>query len=123
MTPAEVKVIVRSAELTENEVFSVSEIVALSNAAFIKNSTGMDAYGATPEHIRIMRSVMGESRGVKAAGGISNALDAMRLFYAGAFEKSLHDPDLFRLGTSKPLEILSTFKELKGSTSQYKKHT
>jgi len=74
-----VKVIVRSSELTEEEVWRVSEVVAESRAHFIKNSTGMDAYGAMPEHIRIMRQVMGPRRGVKAAGGISDALSFLRL--------------------------------------------
>ncbi|MCD4664719.1 MAG: deoxyribose-phosphate aldolase, partial [Bacteroidales bacterium] len=59
-----VKVIIRSSELTEMELYKVSEIVASSKAHFIKNSTGMDAYGATPEHIRIMREVVGNEMGV-----------------------------------------------------------
>ncbi len=58
-----VKVIVRSAELTEEELYKVSEVVAESKAHFIKNSTGMDAYGAMPEHIRIMREVVGSTKG------------------------------------------------------------
>ena len=103
-----VKVIIRSSELTEMELYKVSEIVASSKAHFIKNSTGMDAYGATPEHIRIMREVVGNEMGVKAAGGISDAMTAMRLIYAGAMDESLQTPELFRLGTSKPLNIISS---------------
>ena len=114
-----VKVIVRSAELTEKELYKVSEIVASSKADFIKNSTGMDAYGATPEHIRIMREVVGNEMGVKAAGGISDAMTAMRLFYAGALDEKLQTPDLFRLGTSKPLNILSSFGWLIHSTEDW----
>lgn len=114
-----VKVIVRSAELTEIELYKVSEIVASSNAFFIKNSTGMDAYGAMPEHIRIMREVVGHDMGVKAAGGISDAMTSMRLFYAGAPEKSLQTPELFRLGTSKPLNILSSMGWLLHSTEDW----
>ncbi|MCD4790540.1 MAG: deoxyribose-phosphate aldolase [Bacteroidales bacterium] len=114
-----VKVIVRSAELTEKELYEVSEIVASSNAFFIKNSTGMDAYGAMPEHIRIMREVVGADMGVKAAGGISDAMTSMRLFYAGALEKSLQTPELFRLGTSKPLNILSSMGWLLHSTEDW----
>ena len=114
-----VKVIVRSAELTEKELYKVSEIVASSNAFFIKNSTGMDAYGAMPEHIRIMREVVGPDMGVKAAGGISDAMTSMRLFYAGAPEKSLQTPELFRLGTSKPLNILSSMGWLLHSTEDW----
>ncbi len=55
----------------------------------------MDAYGATPEHIRIMREVVGPEMGVKAAGGISDAMTAMRLIYAGAAEKILTNSKSF----------------------------
>ena len=72
-----VKVIVRTSELTEKEIWKVSEIVAESKAQFIKTSTGMDAYGALPEHVWIMRHVIGNEKGVKAAGGISDASTAM----------------------------------------------
>ena len=101
-----VKVIVRSSELSEEEVWRVSEVVAESKAQFIKNSTGMDAYGAMPEHMRIMRRVMGPGRGVKAAGGISDALSFLRLAYAGAPEPDTQDPMLWRAGTSAPLAIV-----------------
>ncbi len=114
-----VKVIVRSSELTLKELYKVSEIVASSKAHFIKNSTGMDAYGATPEHIHIMREVVGNHFGVKAAGGISDAMTAMRLFYAGALDNSLQDPELFRIGTSAPLNILSTMVWLLHNTDDW----
>ena len=114
-----VKVIIRSAELTEEELYKVSEVVADSNAHFIKNSTGMDAYGAMPEHIRIMREVVGTTKGVKAAGGISDAMTAMRLIYAGAPEESLQTPELFRLGTSKPLTIITSMGWLRHNTDDW----
>lgn len=114
-----VKVIIRSSELTEKELYKVSEIVASSKAHFIKNSTGMDAYGATPEHIHIMRKVVGNSMGVKAAGGISDAMFSMRLFYAGAPDESLQTPDLFRLGTSQPLNIMSSMSWLAHNTDDW----
>ncbi|MCD4793758.1 MAG: deoxyribose-phosphate aldolase [Bacteroidales bacterium] len=115
------KVIIRSSELSEEELFKISELVAESKAHFIKNSTGMDAYGALPEHIRIMREVVGNNFGVKAAGGISDAMTAMRLFYAGAKDKSLHNPDLFRIGTSKPLGIVSSMGWLLQNTEEWVK--
>lgn len=114
-----VKVIVRSAELTEEELYKVSEVVAESKAHFIKNSTGMDAYGATPEHIRIMREVVGNTKGVKAAGGISDAMTCMRLMYAGAADESLQTPELFRLGTSKPLQIITSMGWLLHNTDDW----
>jgi deoxyribose-phosphate aldolase len=103
-----VKVIVRSSELTEEELIAVTEIVGESKAQFIKNSTGMDAYGAMPEHMRVMREVIGNSKGVKAAGGISDAMTSMRLIYAGAPDESTQKPNRFRIGTSGPLNIVSS---------------
>ncbi|MCD4729403.1 MAG: deoxyribose-phosphate aldolase [Bacteroidales bacterium] len=114
-----VKVIVRSAELTEKELYKVSEVVADSKAHFIKNSTGMDAYGAMLEHLRIMREVVGNTKGVKAAGGISDAMTSMRLIYAGASEESLQTPELFRLGTSKPLQIITSMGWLLHNTDDW----
>ena len=116
-----IKVIIRSSELSEEEIYKISEVVAESKAHFIKNSTGMDAYGATPEHIRIMREVVGNNFGVKAAGGISDAMTTMRLFYAGAKDKSMHNPDLFRIGTSKPLGIVSSMGWLLINTKEWVK--
>lgn len=105
----QVKVIIRSSELTVKELYKACEIFSESKASFIKNSTGMDSYGALPEHIRIMREVVGNNRGVKAAGGISDAMNAMRLIYAGAKDEKLQNPNLFRIGTSSPLNIISSF--------------
>ncbi len=114
-----VKVIVRSSELTEEELYKVSEIVAESKANFIKNSTGMDAYGAMPEHMRIMREVAGNEKGVKAAGGISDAMTVMRLMYAGAKEEFLQKPELFRIGTSAPLNIVSSMGWLQHNSEDW----
>jgi len=114
-----VKVIIRSAELTEDELYKVSEIVAESKAHFIKNSTGMDGYGAMPEHLRIMREVVGPTKGVKAAGGISDAMTSIRLIYAGAYDESLQSPELFRLGTSKPLTIITSMGWLQHNTDDW----
>lgn len=114
-----IKVIVRSAELTEKELYKISEVVAESKAQFIKNSTGMDAYGAMPEHIRIMREVIGNEKGVKAAGGISDAMTVLRLMYAGAREEFLQKPELFRIGTSGPLAIVSSMGWLQHNSEDW----
>jgi deoxyribose-phosphate aldolase len=114
-----VKVIVRSSELTTEELYTVSEIVANSKAQFIKNSTGMDAYGAMPEHMRIMREVVGPKKGVKAAGGISDAMSLIRLMYAAAPDESLQVPSLFRVGTSGPLNIVSSMGWLRHNSEDW----
>ncbi|MBN1956057.1 MAG: deoxyribose-phosphate aldolase [Anaerolineae bacterium] len=103
-----VKVIIRSSELLEDEIVAACQIAQEAGAHFVKNSTGMDAFGATPEHIRLMRDAVGENMGVKAAGGIRDAMDVVRLIYAGAPEPHLRTPERFRIGTSGPINILST---------------
>lgn len=107
-----VKVIVRSSELTEEEVWKVAEMVAISKADFIKNSTGMDAFGALPDHMWIMRQVVGNNKGVKASGGVADALTALRLMWAAAKDPSLQVPERFRFGTSSPLNIINTMSSL-----------
>ncbi len=111
-----VKVIVRSSELTEEEVWIVSEMVAQSKANFIKNSTGMDAFGALPDHMWIMRQVVGCDKGVKASGGVADAMTALRLMWAAAKDPVLQTPDKFRFGSSGPLAIISTMGWLMHNT-------
>jgi deoxyribose-phosphate aldolase len=103
-----VKVIIRSGELTEEEILQVSSLVKEAGADFVKNSTGMDVMGATPEHLHLMREAVGPDFGVKAAGGIGDAMTVVRLAYAAAREPELLDPLHFRIGTSAPLAILAT---------------
>ncbi len=103
-----VKVIIRSSELLDEEIVAACQIAQESGASFVKNSTGMDAFGATPDHIHLMRETVGPGMGVKAAGGIRDAMDVVRLIYAGAMETDLRTADRFRIGTSSPVPILSS---------------
>ena len=70
-------------------------------AGFVKTSTGFGPGGATVEAVGLMRDVVGDSMGVKAAGGIRDAATARALIAAGAT----------RLGTSASLAILSGWGE------------
>ena len=110
-----VKVIVRSGELTEDEIVQVCGVVKEAGAQFVKNSTGIDVMGATPEHLWLMREAVGPEMGVKAAGGISEAMTAVRLIYAAARDPELRDPLKFRMGTSAPLTILATLDWVKAN--------
>ena len=78
------KVIIETALLTEEEIVIVSEIVKKAEADFIKTSTGFSTHGATPEHVAIMRRVVGSKIGVKAAGGVRTFADAVEMIKAGA---------------------------------------
>jgi deoxyribose-phosphate aldolase len=108
-----VKAIIRSSELLDDEIVTACQVAKEARASFVKNSTGMDAFGATPEHIRLMRESAGPEVGVKAAGGIRDAMDVARLMYAGALDPELRAPDRFRIGTSGLINILSTLGWLK----------
>ncbi len=108
-----VKVIIRSSELRDEEIDLACRLAQEAGAPFVKNSTGMETFGATPEHIRRMREAVGPGMGVKAAGGIREATDVLRLLFAGAREPELRTPDRFRIGTSSPQNLLTTLEELR----------
>jgi deoxyribose-phosphate aldolase len=110
-----VKVIIRSGELTPEEIVQVCGVVKEAGAQFVKNSTGMDAMGATPEHLRLMREAVGPDFGVKAAGGIKDAMTVVRLIYAAAREPELRNRDRFRIGTSGPLNIMATMEWMRAN--------
>jgi deoxyribose-phosphate aldolase len=104
---AQVKVILECAYLTEEEKRQAAEIVADAGAAFVKTSTGFGPHGATIEDVRLLRSVVGERCGVKAAGGIRDLDSALALLEAGAN----------RLGTSAGIAIIeAAVKRRQGET-------
>jgi deoxyribose-phosphate aldolase len=113
---AHLKVILETGELvTYDNVRRASWLAMLAGADFIKTSTGKVTPAATPpvtlvmlEAVRDFRERTGRRVGVKAAGGIRNAKDAIRylvLVKETAGEEWL-DPDLFRFGASSLLNDL-----------------
>ena len=93
---ASVKVIIECALLTEPEKRLVAEIVAGIAPAFIKTSTGFGPHGATIEDVHLLRQIVGERCGVKAAGGIRDLATTRAMIAAGAN----------RIGTSAGVAIL-----------------
>ena len=91
-----VKVILETCLLREDEKRTACEACAAAGAHFVKTSTGFAGGGATVEDIRLMRSVVGDTLGVKASGGIRNRQDAEAMIEAGAN----------RIGTSAGIEIV-----------------
>ena len=79
-----VKVILETSYLNKEEKTAVCEMCLRAGAAFVKTATGFGKGGATVEDVRLMREVVGDSLGVKAAGGIRSYADAMRIIEAGA---------------------------------------
>jgi deoxyribose-phosphate aldolase len=90
------KVILETAYLSKEEIVKGCEICKDGGADFVKTSTGFAHEGATVENIKIMRSALPSSVGIKAAGGIKDYHSALALIKAGAD----------RLGTSSGVKIL-----------------
>jgi deoxyribose-phosphate aldolase len=113
---AHLKVILETGELvTYDNVRRASWLAMLAGGDFIKTSTGKVSPAATLpvtlvmlEAVRDFRERTGRRVGVKAAGGIRSAKDAIRylvLVNETAGEEWL-DPDLFRFGASSLLNDL-----------------
>ena len=82
--PAIVKVILEVCHLTEDEIVACCKAAVRAGAHFVKTSTGFGDSGATVEAVSLMRKTVGPDIGVKAAGGIRTAKDALAMVEAGA---------------------------------------
>jgi len=92
-----VKVILECANLPSDELKKkAADIAVTAGANFVKTSTGFAASGATVADIKLLKSVVPSSVGIKASGGIRNRQFAQELIDAGAT----------RIGTSSMKEIL-----------------
>src|SRR6202046_852351 len=125
---AHLKVILETGELvTLDNVRRASWLAMLAGADFIKTSTGKVTPAATLpvtlvmlEAVRDFRDAHGRQVGVKAAGGIRTAKDAIR--YLVLVNETVGDdwldPDWFRLGASSLLNDL-LMQRTKLATGRY----
>ena len=126
---AHLKVILETGELvTYDNVRRASWLAMLAGGDFIKTSTGKVSPAATQpvilvmlEAVRDFRAATGRQVGVKAAGGIRTAKDAVRqlvLVNETVGEDWLH-PDWFRIGASSLLNdlLMQRSKQLTGRYS------
>ena len=90
------KVIIETCLLTDEEKRRACLLAKEAGADFVKTSTGFAAGGATAADVRLMHECVGETMGVKAAGGIRSRADAEAMLAAGAT----------RLGTSSGVKIV-----------------
>ncbi len=90
------KVIVETCLLSNDEIKRAAEIVLSSNADFIKTSTGFSTSGATLEGVKIFKSVVGDKKLIKAAGGVRSHADLIEFIDAGAN----------RIGTSSGVKLM-----------------
>ncbi len=98
-----VKVIIETGLLDDNEKLKATELVLKSGANYVKTCTGFLGGKATIHDVALLKSVVREQIGVKAAGGIRHAYDAIVLILAGAS----------RIGTSSGVKIIEEYRKLK----------
>jgi deoxyribose-phosphate aldolase len=92
------KVILETGYLNDEEKIQACALAKAAGASFVKTSTGFGPRGASVDDIRLMRKVVGEEMGVKAAGGIRTAEDMRKMVEAGAT----------RIGTSASIKIIGS---------------
>ncbi len=95
------KVIIEAALLSDEEKELACRLAQAAKADFVKTSTGFGPGGATLEDVALMRRVVGDSMGVKAAGGIRTYQDAQNMINVGAS----------RLGASAGVKIVQEAAE------------
>ncbi|MCS1350454.1 deoxyribose-phosphate aldolase [Mechercharimyces sp. CAU 1602] len=79
-----VKVILETGFLSDEEVEIASRKAKEAGAHFVKTSTGFGPGGATVDHIRLMRRIVGDQMGVKASGGVRDRETVHKMVAAGA---------------------------------------
>ena len=101
------KVIIEAAYLTDEEKVAACSLAKAAGADFVKTSTGFGPSGATVADVALMRRVVGQEMGVKAAGGVRGLDDLKAMVAAGAS----------RVGASAGVKIVQESTGSTGSTS------
>jgi deoxyribose-phosphate aldolase len=96
-------VIIETAYLSDEEKISACSLAKANGADFVKTSTGFGPGGATARDVALMRSVVGEDVGVKAAGGIRDWKTLQEMVSSGAS----------RIGASASVKIIQEAKSQK----------
>ena len=78
------KVIIETGLLTDEQKVIACEAAVEAGADFVKTSTGFGPGGATAHDVALMRRVVGEEMGVKAAGGVRDLEGLKAMVAAGA---------------------------------------
>ena len=78
------KVIIEAALLTDDEKVTACTLAKAAGADYVKTSTGFGPGGATVADVALMRRVVGDQMGVKAAGGVRDLESVKAMVAAGA---------------------------------------
>ena len=102
-----IKVIIETSLLSENEIARAARLVEEVGADYVKTNTGFGPRGVVPSDVVIIKESLRTSRiGIKAAGGVRRALDAIILIRLGA--------DI--IGTSSGTRLVDELKYLSKKT-------
>jgi len=93
------KVIFETCYCTEEEIVALCKIATTILPDYVKTSTGFGSFGATTEHVRLMKSVVQDKVLVKASGGIKDLSQALAMIEAGAD----------RIGTSSGVTLVEAY--------------
>lgn len=93
----DVKVILETAYLSNEEIVTACQIAEDAGAAYVKTSTGMATEGATLEKVAVMKASVSDKVKIKASGGIGDLKTAIAFLEAGCS----------RLGTSRLKMLLA----------------
>jgi deoxyribose-phosphate aldolase len=78
------KVIIEAALLTDEEKATACVLAKGAGADYVKTSTGFGPGGATVADVTLMRRIVGDAMGIKAAGGIRDLASVESMVGAGA---------------------------------------
>ena len=92
------KVILETALLTREEQVLACQLALEAGSDYVKTSTGFGPGGASVEDVALLRACVGPDWGVKASGGIRDAVQAWAMIAAGAT----------RLGTSASVAMVES---------------
>jgi deoxyribose-phosphate aldolase len=95
------KVIIEAGMLTDAEKVRACHVVEEAKADFVKSSSGFFGIKTTVQDIRTMAEAVGNRIGIKAAGGIRTAEEALAMVRAGAT----------RIGSSHGVNIIETLNK------------
>ncbi len=91
------KIIIEACLLSDEEKIEACKLAKAIGVDFIKTSTGFSYGGATIADIKLIKSIVGDSIGIKASGGIRDLSSMLKMIEAGAS----------RFGTSSSIRIIN----------------
>ncbi len=84
MKAKKIKIIFEVDLLNEDEAKKICDICIESEVDYVQTSTGVNGNGNQPGIVKFLRDYLPKNIKIKAAGGIENREDAMKLIEAGA---------------------------------------